>query len=135
MDVNDDGWLDLYVLNMQGDNQYYENVGGTRFVKKSREVFPRTSWGAMGIKVFDFNNDGRLDIFITDMHSDMSEAIGPEREKLKSDMQWPVAFRGDGSTSIWGNSFFLKEGPAKFRRSPMRSAWRTTARGARASAT
>ncbi len=115
VDVNDDGWLDLYVLNMQGDNQYYENVGGKRFVKKSREVFPRTSWGAMGIKVFDFNNDGRLDIFVTDMHSDMSEGIGPEREKLKSTIRWPESFSGDGSTSIWGNSFFLKEGPGRFR--------------------
>ena len=115
IDVNDDGWLDLYVLNMLGDNNYYENVGGTRFVKKSRQVFPRTSWGAMGIKVFDFNNDGRLDIFITDMHSDMSEPIGPDQEKLKSTMKWPVSFRGTGKTSIWGNSFFLKEGPGKFR--------------------
>ena len=43
-------------------------------------MFPRTSWGAMGIKVFDFNNDGRLDLFITDMHSDMSDPIGPERD-------------------------------------------------------
>ena len=115
VDVNDDGWLDLYVLNMHGDDQYYENVGGKRFVRKSRQVFPRTSWGAMGIKVFDFNNDGRLDIFITDMHSDMSDAIGPEREKVKSTMKWPESFRGDGKTSIWGNSFFLKEGPGKFR--------------------
>lgn len=115
LDVNDDGWLDLYVLNMQGDDQYYENAGGKRFVRKSRDVFPRSSWGAMGIKVFDFNNDGRLDIFITDMHSDMSEEIGPEREKQKSTIQWPESFRGDGTTSIWGNSFFLKEGPGKFR--------------------
>ncbi|MEO8075445.1 MAG: CRTAC1 family protein [Acidobacteriota bacterium] len=115
VDVNDDGWPDVYVLNMLGDDQYYENVGGKRFVKKSRQVFPRTSWGAMGIKVFDFNNDGRLDIFITDMHSDMSEPIGPEREKLKSTMLWPESFRGNGSTSIWGNSFFLKEGPGKYR--------------------
>jgi hypothetical protein len=115
IDVNDDGWLDLYVLNMLGDNNYYENVGGTRFVKKSRQVFPRTSWGAMGIKVFDFNNDGRFDIFITDMHSDMSEPIGPDQEKQKSTMKWPVSFRGTGKTSIWGNSFFLKEGPGKFR--------------------
>ena len=36
VDVNDDGWPDLYVLNMQGDDEYYENVGGKRFVKKSR---------------------------------------------------------------------------------------------------
>jgi hypothetical protein len=115
VDVNDDGWPDLYVLNMQGDDQYYENAGGKRFVKKSREVFPRTSWGAMGIKVFDFNNDGLLDIFITDMHSDMSEMVDPSREKMKSTMKWPAAVVGNGSTSIWGNSFFLKEGPNKFR--------------------
>jgi hypothetical protein len=114
VDVNDDGWLDLYVLNMLGNDEYYENVAGTRFVRKSRQVFPRTSWGSMGIKVLDFNNDGRLDVFITDMHSDMSETVGPEREKLKSEMKWPVSFRGDGKMSIWGNSFFRKEGPGKF---------------------
>jgi hypothetical protein len=114
VDVNDDGWPDLYVLNMLGDDQYYENDRGKRFVKKSRLVFPKTPWGSMGINVFDFNNDGRLDIFITDMHSDMSEAIGPEREKQKSDMKWPVSFRGTGKTSIWGNAFFLKEGPGKY---------------------
>ncbi len=115
LDVNDDGWLDLYVLNMEGDDQYYENVGGKSFVRKSRQVFPRTSWGSMGIKVFDFNNDGRLDIFITDMHSDMSEMVGPEHDHMKSDMKWPESFRGDGKASIWGNSFFQKEGPGKYR--------------------
>jgi hypothetical protein len=114
IDANDDGWPDLYVLNMEGDDQYYENAGGVRFVKKSRDVFPRTSWGAMGIKAFDFNNDGRQDIFITDMHSDMSAMIGPEMEKMKSHIEWPESFRGDGSTSIWGNSFFVKDGPDKY---------------------
>ncbi len=115
VDVNDDGWLDLYVLNMQGDDQYYENVGGKSFVRKSRDVFPRTSWGSMGIKVFDFNNDGLLDIFITDMHSDMSEMVGPEHDHMKSNMKWDESFRGNGKTSIWGNSFFQKEGPGKYR--------------------
>jgi hypothetical protein len=115
VDVNDDGWLDLYVLNMQGDNEYYENAAGKRFVRKSREVFPRTSWGAMGIKVFDANNDGRLDIFITDMHSDMSEPTPPEQDKVKSTMKWPEEFRGTGKSSIWGNTLFLKEGPNRFR--------------------
>jgi hypothetical protein len=115
LDGNDDGWLDLYLTNMEGDDQYYENAAGKTFVRKSRQVFPRTSWGSMGIKVFDFNNDGRLDIFVTDMHSDMSQTIPPEQEKLKSTMKWPVSFRGTGKTSIWGNSFFVKEGPNKFR--------------------
>jgi hypothetical protein len=115
IDVNDDGWLDLYLVNMEGDDQYYENAGGKGFVRKSRQIFPRTSWGSMGIKVFDFDNDGRLDVFVTDMHSDMSQTIPPEQEKLKSTMKWPVSFRGSGKTSIWGNSFFLREGPGRFR--------------------
>ena len=34
VDVNDDGWLDLYVLNMQGNDEYYENAGGKRFVRQ-----------------------------------------------------------------------------------------------------
>jgi len=115
VDGNDDGWPDIYLLNMEGDDQYYENAGGKQFVKKSRQIFPKTSWGSMGIKVFDFNNDGKMDIFVTDMHSDMSEAVGPEHDRQKSDMKWPVAFRGTGRTSIWGNTFFVKGGPNKYR--------------------
>jgi hypothetical protein len=115
IDANDDGWPDLYLLNMQGDDQYYENAGGRRFIKKSRELFPRTSWGAMGIKAFDYNNDGRVDLFVTDMHSDMSAMTPPEFDHLKSDMKWPVSFRGTGRTSIWGNTFFQKDGPDRFR--------------------
>ena len=115
LDGNDDGWPDLYIVNMQGDDQYYENVKGARFVRKSREVFPRTSWGSMGIKVFDFNNDGRQDIFVTDMHSDMSAMTGPEHDHEKSIMKWPESFRGDGRMSIWGNSLFLKDGPGRYR--------------------
>jgi hypothetical protein len=114
VDGNDDGWPDLYVLNMQGDDQYFENDHGRRFVSRGRELFPRTSWGSMGIKVFDVNNDGLQDIFVTDMHSDMSHEVGFDQEKSKSDMQWPAAFRGDGSTSIWGNSLFRKTGAGKF---------------------
>ncbi len=114
LDGNDDGWPDLYVLNMQGDDEYYENAGGTKFVRKSREIFPRTSWGAMGIKVLDFDNDGRMDIFITDMHSDMSDMTPPELDSRKSDMKWPESFRGSGKTSIWGNTLFRKDGAGKF---------------------
>ena len=116
IDLNEDGWPDLYVLNMQGNDEYYENVGGTRFERRSREVFPRTSWGAMGIKVFDVNNDGRMDIYITDMHSDMTQNVDADQaqERAKS-VVVPVDLRGDGTASVWGNSLFLNEGGGRFR--------------------
>ncbi|MCA9154754.1 MAG: VCBS repeat-containing protein [Planctomycetales bacterium] len=116
LDANQDGWPDLYILSMQGPDHYFENVRGTRFVDRTAEVFPKTSWGAMGVKAFDFNNDGRQDLYVTDMHSDMSEDIGPEREKFKSRMQWPAEFlASDESRNVYGNSFFLARDDGKFR--------------------
>jgi hypothetical protein len=114
VDFNDDGWPDLYVLNMQGHDEYYENLGGRRFERKSRQVFPRTSWGAMGIKSFDYDDDGRMDLFITDMHSDMSQTIPPTMETRKSDMKWREDFLRSEGLSIFGNSLFRNLGEMKF---------------------
>ena len=114
IDANSDGWPDLYVLNMQGHDEYYENVGGERFERRSRELFPRTPWGSMSIKVFDFDNDADMDIILTDMHSDMSEDIGPDREKRKSRMQWSETTLQSGGMSIFGNAFFRNEGDGTF---------------------
>ena len=114
IDLNEDGWPDIYELNMQGHDQYYENQGGESFLLKSREVFPKTSWGAMGVKVFDWNNDGLMDIYITDMHSDMSKEAGPHEEHQKSDMQWNEAHLHSGGNSTFGNTFFENRGDGKF---------------------
>lgn len=121
LDANADGWPDLYVLNMQGHDEYYENQEGRSFVRRSREVFPDTPWGSMGVKVFDYDNDGLLDVYITDMHSDMSERIGPEREKEKAVMRWPATMvqtgphnPQPGRTSIWGNALFHKRASDEF---------------------
>jgi len=110
IDANGDGWIDLYILNMQGHDEYFENDGGKRFVRKSRDLFPKTPWGAMGAKVFDYDNDGHLDLYVCDMHSDMSEDVGPFDEKLKSSMKFPPDFLGDGGMSIFGNAFFRNNG-------------------------
>ncbi len=109
---------------MQGSNHYFENDGGKRFVDKTAQLFPRTSWGAMGIKFFDYDNDGRPDLFITDMHSDMSVEVGPDRETLKSVMEWTKDFlQGDETKYVFGNSFFHNLGERPLRGS-VRSAGR-----------
>ena len=70
-DYNGDGHLDLLVTNMFGASQLYKNNGNGTFTDVTKDVLGRTSWGAIGTKTFDFNNDGRLDLLIVDMHSDM----------------------------------------------------------------
>src|SRR5207249_1334868 len=77
IDVNDDGFPDLYVLDMQGENHLWLNQGGKRFRDATRSYFPKTPWGAMGVKAFDFDGDGRFDLLVTDMHSDMWVNIPP----------------------------------------------------------
>lgn len=114
IDGNGDGWPDLYVLNMQGLDGYYENQEGQGFVDKTAESFPRTSWGAMGVKSFDLENDGDFDLLITDMHSDMSEDVGPDRERLKSRIQWPESFLASHQQGIYGNSLFRKQEQSRF---------------------
>ena len=114
IDANDDGWPDLYILDMQGHDEYFENVEGEKFVLKSREVFPRTPWGSMGVKVFDYDNDGALDLYISDMHSDMSEDVVPWDEKLKANMQYPDSFLRSDGNSVFGNAFYRKQGAGKF---------------------
>lgn len=114
VDFNGDGWQDLYVLNMQGHDSYYENAAGQHFIKKSRALFPKTSWGAMGIKSLDYDNDGRMDLFISDMHSDMSQPVGPWDEKLKAYMQYPEDFLQSEGLSIFGNSFYHHVGAGQF---------------------
>jgi hypothetical protein len=70
-DYNDDGFMDVFVTNMFGASQLYRNNGDRTFTEVTKKVLGRTSFGAIGSKAFDFNNDGRLDLFVVDMHSDM----------------------------------------------------------------
>ncbi|MDX1503591.1 MAG: CRTAC1 family protein [Thermoanaerobaculia bacterium] len=113
VDLSGDRHPDLYVLNMQGDDRYWENVGGERFRDRTAELFPRTPWGSMGIGFFDWNNDGRPDLMLTDMHSDMSRQVGPEAEKLKSEMQWTEPYLAGGDNNIFGNAFYENRGDGK----------------------
>lgn len=99
-DVNGDGWPDILFLNMQGADHYFENEGGKKFVEKTAEYFPRTPWGAMGVEFFDYDNDGRMDLIVTDM---MTE-IGPTEEKEKVTTPAPDAMLGAPANNfIFGN--------------------------------
>ena len=117
-DFNRDGRPDLYVFNMQGDNHYYENAGG-KFVDRTAAVFPKTPWGAMGGKAFDYDNDGDLDFLITDMHSDMVKESPPEDERIKLVFQGAEKFFNEPANNIFGNAFWVNEGNGSFHEASM----------------
>ena len=109
-DINGDHRPDLYVLNMQGDDHLWINVDGREFVDRIDEFFPKTPWGAMGIKFFDYNNDGHLDLLLTDMHSDMTRNVTPGYEKLKSLVTSSDEELQGGANNIFGNAFWEGQG-------------------------
>ncbi len=120
-DLNGDRFPDLYLVNMQGEDVYFENVEGKKFVRRTAELFPRTPFGAMGVKFFDYNNDGRMDLLVTDMHSDMTDRqrqlamkldLGIEKEK--SDVYCGREFREvllrNPTNYVFGNAFYENQG-------------------------
>ena len=110
VDFDADNDPDLYVLNMQGSDHYYENNAGV-FVDRTAAYFSRTPWGAMGIKAFDHDNDGDLDLFLTDMHSDMNDEVGPEGEADKQRFRY---FYQEAGAHIMGNAFYRNDGASGF---------------------
>jgi enediyne biosynthesis protein E4 len=114
-DLNGDGLPDLFLLNMAGSSHYFENSGGQKFVNKTTQYLPKTPFGSMGTIFFDYDNDGRPDLFITDMHSDMFQEVGPEAEKLKAASHPPDSrLGGPASTFIFGNALYHNLGDGKF---------------------
>ena len=122
-DLDGDGFPELYVLSMSGEDRYYVNRQGSRFEDRTAAFFPKTPWGSMGVKFFDHNRDGLMDLIITDMHSDMTTAqinagdtnLTVAFDKSKSDAwcaaEWkPELFRR-ATNSVFGNAFFQNQGP------------------------
>jgi hypothetical protein len=113
-DLKGDGWPQLYILNMMGANHFFENHQG-KFTEQTKQYFPKTSWGAMGAKFFDYDNDGRPDLFVTDMHSDMWSNAQPGDEKKKAPKPQPESFlMGKTADFVFGNSLYHNLGAGKF---------------------
>lgn len=119
-DANEDGWPDLYILSMQGNDVFYENIEGRRFELKSPETFPQTPYGAMGLTSLDFNNDGRMDLYVTDMHSDMwetDEFFDEEKERLRprpENVPTPEFLGTAEGSNVFGNALFRNDGGGRF---------------------
>ncbi|MCA0132511.1 VCBS repeat-containing protein [Winogradskyella alexanderae] len=67
-DVNNDGYIDIYVGNDFHENDYlYLNQGNKTFKESAEDYFNHTTRFTMGVDIADITNNGKLDIVSLDM--------------------------------------------------------------------
>jgi len=64
LDVNNDGYLDIYLVNNANPNKLWINSAGTAFTESSAIWGVNNSNAGRGVSAADFDNDGNIDICI-----------------------------------------------------------------------
>lgn len=64
-DVDQDGFVDLYIANMNAPNYLYHNNGNNTFTNIIEQANAQDYGIAMGALFFDYDNDGDLDLYLT----------------------------------------------------------------------
>jgi hypothetical protein len=65
VDLDDDGWPDLYVANDQSFDRLYRNLGNGSFEDVAAAAGTRDPRAGMGVAIGDYDSDGALDLFLT----------------------------------------------------------------------
>ncbi len=79
-DINNDGWLDIYVAcDYEEPDILYQNQGNGTFKKATDFAFRHISNFSMGVDVADFNNDGWVDVYSADM-------VAADNYRIKANM-------------------------------------------------
>ncbi|WP_340113400.1 FG-GAP-like repeat-containing protein [Maribellus mangrovi] len=103
-DINEDGYQDLYVTRDFGSpNECFINVNGESFVNKVADYgLQDEGKDGMGIALSDFNNDGLVDLFITNINESslykqtstgVFENVAADLDVEKTDWAWGCQFR------------------------------------------
>jgi len=66
-DLNGDGFVDLYLANDYGPEEYFKNVGGERFELEDDVGLAETSKSGMSVALGDFENSGALGVYVTNI--------------------------------------------------------------------
>ncbi len=74
-DYDGDGWPDLYVGNEFGTNVLYRNEHDGTFSDRTDEAGVADGGAAMGVAWGDYDGDGRLDLYVSNMHANSGWAL------------------------------------------------------------
>ncbi|MCK4345114.1 MAG: VCBS repeat-containing protein [Bacteroidales bacterium] len=134
-DYDNDGDLDLYVTNQDFDNFFYENNGNGTFSKIVSEITDSYEIYAIGSSWGDYDNDGDLDLFITNCWGEKNQLYINNGDKTftkvthgnivnDEETSWGSSwgdYDNDGDLDLfvgnWGNnSLYQNNGDGTFRK-------------------
>ena len=110
-DYNNDGIPDLYVANDFGRSNLYRNKGDGQFTVVSAEAGVDGVGAGMSATWFDFNNDGKQDIYVADMWSAAGIRVSGQGRFHENE---PENIRALYRQHARGNSLYCNEGNGKF---------------------
>lgn len=103
VDLNQDGWTDLYVANDFGPDDVYLNQGGRRFARVEGRLFGeigKDTYKGMNASVADFDRNGYLDVYVSNVHHALQAEgsllwmVGPGEDPLMPEFKDEATFRG-----------------------------------------
>ncbi|HEX9112467.1 MAG TPA: FG-GAP-like repeat-containing protein [Terriglobales bacterium] len=74
-DYDNDGFPDFYVSNLNGDNLLYHNNGNRTFTEVAKKAGVEQPWTSFAAWFFDYDNDGRPDLFVTSYYMSVDEVM------------------------------------------------------------
>jgi len=111
-DVNNDGWVDLFVANDTVANFLFVNKGNGKFEEKGLEAGVAYSQSGregsgMGVDSADFDQDGWQDLFVTNVDQEMYSIYRNNHDLTFEDEAGPMGLgRLTRLMSGWGVKFF-----------------------------
>ncbi len=110
-DMNGNGWPDLYVANDFGRSNLYRNNGDGTFTAISSEAHANDAGAGMSACWFDYDNDGRQDIYVANMWSAAGMRVSEQQAFRPND---PEEIRASYRRHARGNSLYRNAGDNKF---------------------
>ncbi len=114
LDVNHDGWPDIYVANdFETPDRLYLNNGNGTFTDVVDERLPHVTYFSMGADAGDLNNDGLVDFFITDMRDRNHAEFMTGMEEIGRGL-WEMERVTDLIPQYMWNAVYLNTGTDRF---------------------
>jgi Flp pilus assembly protein TadD/peroxiredoxin len=103
VDYDGDGWLDCYVANDFGKKNLYHNNGDGTFTDVAHEAGVEDVGAGMSVCWFDYDNDGRQDLYVADMWTATGNRVSTQDVFMKNA---PADVRALLQKHAMGNSLF-----------------------------